>query len=129
LGSGFYTAIAVASLGANSKPREAFNWMLLAFAVSQFLELQLIPRLTMDGIYYFFIATYLITLPFVRMIPIKGVETVPRRNHLDKSTPAQVSVGWYRGNRHRPTSTSVPIGQILSWQPAHRGLRVNGQGK
>ena len=28
LGSGFYTAVAVASLGANSKPREAFNWML-----------------------------------------------------------------------------------------------------
>ena len=44
LGSGFYTAVAVAGLGAHSKPREAFNWMLLAFAVSQFLELQLIPR-------------------------------------------------------------------------------------
>jgi len=69
LGAGFYTAVAVAGLGAHSKPREAFNWMLLAFAISQFLELQLIPHLTMDGIYLFFIATYVVTLPFVRLIP------------------------------------------------------------
>lgn len=69
LGAGFYTAVAVAGLGAHSKPREAFNWMLLAFAVSQFLELQLIPHLTMNGIYVFFIATYVVTVPFVRLIP------------------------------------------------------------
>ena len=69
LGSGLYTAVAVAGLGAHSRPREAFNWMLLAFAVSQFLELQLIPHLTMNGIYVFFIATYVVTLPFVRVIP------------------------------------------------------------
>jgi len=69
LGAGFYTAVAVAGLGAHSKPREAFNWMLLAFAISQFLELQLIPHLTMNGIYLFFIATYVVTLPFVRLIP------------------------------------------------------------
>jgi predicted MFS family arabinose efflux permease len=69
LGAGFYTAVAVAGLGAHSKPREAFNWMLLAFAVSQFLELQLIPHLTINGIYVFFIATYVVTLPFVRLIP------------------------------------------------------------
>jgi predicted MFS family arabinose efflux permease len=69
LGSGFYTAVAVAGLGAHSRPREAFNWMLLAFAISQFLELQLIPHLTMNGIYVFFIATYVVTLPFVRVIP------------------------------------------------------------
>ncbi len=69
LGSGLYTAVAVAGLGANSKPREAFNWMLLAFAVSQFLELQLIPHLSMNGIYGFFLATYLFTLPFVRLMP------------------------------------------------------------
>ena len=72
LGAGFYTAVAVAGLGAHSRPREAFNWMLLAFAVSQFLELQLIPHLTMNGVYLFFIATYVITLPFVRLIPRAG---------------------------------------------------------
>ena len=69
LGAGFYTAVAVAGLGAHSRPREAFNWMLLAFAISQFLELQLIPHLSMNGIYLFFIATYVVTLPFVRLIP------------------------------------------------------------
>lgn len=69
LGAGLYTAVAVAGLGAHSKPREAFNWMLLAFAISQFLELQLIPHLSMNGVYLFFIATYVVTLPFVRLIP------------------------------------------------------------
>ena len=69
LGAGLYTAVAVAGLGAHSKPREAFNWMLLAFTVSQFLELQLIPHLSMNGVYLFFIATYVVTLPFVRLIP------------------------------------------------------------
>jgi predicted MFS family arabinose efflux permease len=69
LGAGIYTAVAVACLGAHSKPREAFNWMLLAFCISQFIELQLIPLLSMNGIYVFFIATYVVTLPFVHIIP------------------------------------------------------------
>ena len=69
LGAGIYTAVAVACLGAHSKPREAFNWMLLAFAISQFIELQLIPLLSMNGIYVFFIATYVVTLPFIHIIP------------------------------------------------------------
>ena len=68
-GAGLYTAVAVAGLGANSKPRGAFNGMLLAFAISQFLELQLIPHMSMTGIYVFFIATYAVTLPFVRLMP------------------------------------------------------------
>lgn len=68
-GAGLYTAVAVAGLGARSKPREAFNWMLLAFAFSQFIELQLIPHLSMTGIYLFFIATYVVTLPFVGYMP------------------------------------------------------------
>ena len=85
LGSGFYTAVAVAGLGAHSRPREAFNWMLLAFAVSQFLELQLIPHLTMNGIYVFFIATYVVTLPFVRVIP----KTSPPPSPTDAPSDAQ----------------------------------------
>ncbi len=68
-GAGLYTAVAVAGMGARSKPREAFNWMLLAFAFSQFIELQLIPHLSMTGIYGFFIATYVVTLPFVSLMP------------------------------------------------------------
>ena len=75
LGAGLYTAVAVAGLGAHSKPREAFNWMLLAFAISQFLELQLIPHLSMNGIYLFFIATYVVTLPFVKLIPTADIRS------------------------------------------------------
>ena len=75
-GAGLYTAVAVAGLGARSKPREAFNWMLLAFAFSQFIELQLIPHLSMAGIYIFFIATYVVTLPFVGLMPSQK-QTIP----------------------------------------------------
>ena len=100
LGAGFYTAVAVAGLGAHSRPREAFNWMLLAFAISQFLELQLIPHLSMNGIYLFFIATYVITLPFVRLIP---TVTVPAQ------VPESVSP-----NTQRPTLLAwVGIGAIV----------------
>lgn len=92
LGAGFYTAVAVAGLGAHSKPREAFNWMLLAFAVSQFLELQLIPHLTMNGIYLFFIATYVITLPFVRLIPRAGSPApLPAEVSSDNQRPTRLA--------------------------------------
>ena len=101
LGSGFYTAVAVAGLGAHSKPREAFNWMLLAFAISQFLELQLIPHLTMNGIYLFFIATYVVTLPFVRLIPIS-------------SAPGAESEAASSGDARRPTLLAwIGIGAIV----------------
>ena len=92
-GSGFYTAVAVAGLGAHSKPREAFNWMLLAFAISQFLELQLIPHLTMNGIYMFFIVTYVVTIPFVRLIPTVAVTSVePIEAQQDAKGPT--SLAW-----------------------------------
>lgn len=92
-GSGFYTAVAVAGLGAHSKPREAFNWMLLAFAISQFLELQLIPHLTMNGIYMFFILTYVVTIPFVRLIPTVAVTSVePIEAQQDAKGPT--SLAW-----------------------------------
>ena len=88
LGSGFYTAVAVAGLGAHSKPREAFNWMLLAFAISQFLELQLIPHLTMNGIYVFFIVTYVVTIPFVRLIPTVNLKSAePIEDEQDAKRP------------------------------------------
>ncbi len=93
LGAGFYTAVAVAGLGAHSKPREAFNWMLLAFAVSQFLELQLIPHLTMNGIYLFFIATYVVTLPFVRLIPRAG-SPAPLRAEVSSDNQRPTRLAW-----------------------------------
>ena len=96
LGAGFYTAIAVAGLGAHSKPREAFNWMLLAFAISQLLELQLIPHLSMNGIYLFFIATYVVTLPFVRLIPTTHRPTAAQNTPTGAQRPtllAWVGIG------------------------------------
>ena len=91
LGAGFYTAVAVACLGAHSRPREAFNWMLLAFAVSQFLELQLIPHLSMNGIYLFFITTYVVTLPFVRLIPVTNPPAVAQNGPLKKQHPTHLA--------------------------------------
>ena len=69
IGSGIYTAVAVASLGASSKPARAYNLMLFAFAFSQAAEMQFLPMLSMEGIYWVFIICFLITLPFVGWIP------------------------------------------------------------
>ena len=94
LGAGLYTAVAVAGLGAHSKPREAFNWMLLAFAISQFLELQLIPHLSMNGVYLFFIATYVVTLPFVRLIPKTSAPApIPKASSEKQRPPLLAWVG------------------------------------
>ena len=79
-GSGIYTAVAVTSLGASSKPARAYNAMLFALAFSQALEMHFLPQLSMAGIYWVFIVCFLITLPFIRWIPARGharVETAP----------------------------------------------------
>jgi hypothetical protein len=70
--------------------------MLLAFAISQFLELQLIPHLSMNGIYLFFIATYVVTLPFVRLIPATNPPTAPQDTPTESRRPtllAWVGIG------------------------------------
>jgi predicted MFS family arabinose efflux permease len=69
VGSGIYTAVAVATLGGSSKPARAFNLMLFAFAFSQALEMQVLPMLSMNGIYLAFIACYIIGLPFLHWVP------------------------------------------------------------
>jgi MFS family permease len=69
LGSGIYTAVAVSSLGATSKPALAYNLMLFAFAFSQALELHFLPLMSMSGIYTVFIFCFLLTLPFIKWIP------------------------------------------------------------
>jgi predicted MFS family arabinose efflux permease len=68
-GSGIYTAIAVANLGATSKPARAYNMMLFAFAFSQALELHILPQLPMNGIYLVFVGCYALGLLFLRWIP------------------------------------------------------------
>jgi MFS family permease len=69
VGSGIYTAVAVSSLGASSKPARAFNAMLFAFAFSQALEMHFLPLLPMAGIYTLFIVCFLLTIPFIRWVP------------------------------------------------------------
>ena len=90
-GSGIYTAVAVATLGATSKPARAFNLMLFAFTISQALELYFLPRFTMNGIYTAFIACYLIGLVFIRWIPPRPV---------DKSLDVEIEVEESSGEHH-----------------------------
>lgn len=133
LGAGIYTAVAVACLGAHSKPREAFNWMLLAFAISQFIELQLIPLLSMNGIYIFFIATYVVTLPFVHIIPKESQATeVPLIDAAETKRPsvrawvgiaaiviAYVNIGAYWSNIELAAESAGLDGdwsaQVIAW--------------
>lgn len=74
VGSGVYTAIAVASLGASSRPARAYNIMLFCFAFTQAGEMFALPRLSMDGIYGVFIAAYLLGLLFLHWVPARPVE-------------------------------------------------------
>ena len=62
VGSGIFTAVAVSSLGASSKPALAYNAMLFAFAFSQALEMHFLPLLSMAGVYTVFIVCFLATL-------------------------------------------------------------------
>ncbi len=70
IGCGMYTAVAVATLGGGTRPARAYSLMMLAFAFSQAAEMQVLPRLSMNGIYLVFIVCYLLTLPFLRWIPV-----------------------------------------------------------
>ena len=92
IGSGIYTAVAVATLGATSKPARAFNILLFTFAFSQALELHVLPQLSMNGIYLAFIGCYLVSLPFLSWVPPRPYET-----HLN----VQVAVEEAGGGKHR----------------------------
>jgi predicted MFS family arabinose efflux permease len=70
-GSGIFTAIAVVSLGGTTKPVHAFNLLLFAFAFSTALELHTLPRLTMNGIYLFFIGLNVICIMFLHWVPAR----------------------------------------------------------
>jgi hypothetical protein len=68
-GSGIFTAVSIATLGASSKPARAFNMLLFFFAFTQALELYFLPKLSMNGIYTVFIVTILIGLPLTGWFP------------------------------------------------------------
>jgi predicted MFS family arabinose efflux permease len=66
----------VATLGGARNPAKAFNLMLFAFAFSQALEMQVLPMLSMNGIYLVFIACYLAGLPFLHWVPPRPIKKV-----------------------------------------------------
>jgi MFS family permease len=90
-GSGIYTAVAVASLGATAKPARAYNMMLFAFAFSQALEMHVLPQLSMNGIYMVFIGCFAVSLLFVRWVPAHPV---------DKGLDVEIDVEEAGGKHH-----------------------------
>jgi len=74
IGSGAYTGIAIATLAGTSKPARAFNILLFSFAFSQGGELWLLPKMTMEQIYMFFIGTYVVGLLFLHWLPPRPVD-------------------------------------------------------
>ncbi len=69
IGSGIFTAVAVVSLGATTNPVRAFNMLLFGFAFSTALELHLLPQLTMNEIYLFFIGLTVVCAVFLHWLP------------------------------------------------------------
>jgi predicted MFS family arabinose efflux permease len=97
-GSGIYTAVAVASLGACSRPARAYNMMLFAFAFSQALEMHVLPQLSMNGIYTVFIGAYALGLVVLHWIPAYPAEK-KLEIEIDEAQP---------GGRHHVVHRSVP---------------------
>jgi predicted MFS family arabinose efflux permease len=71
IGSGIFTSVAVVSLGGTTKPVRAFNMLLLGFAFSTALELHILPQLSMNEIYLFFIGLTTVCALFIRWIPTR----------------------------------------------------------
>jgi predicted MFS family arabinose efflux permease len=71
IGSGIFTAVAVVTLGATTNPVRAFNLLMLGFAFSTAIELHILPKFTMNGIYLFFIALTTVCALFIRWIPAR----------------------------------------------------------
>jgi len=94
VGSGIYTAVAVATLGATTDTARAYNLMLFAFAFSQALEIWFLPRLPMSGIYMVFIVAFALSLFFMRWLPARGLpaplESESERNESGLKVPRYV---------------------------------------
>ncbi len=102
-GSGAFTAVAMATLAGTSKPARAFNILLFAFAFSQGGELYLLPKLSMDGIYLFFICTYVVALLFLAWLPPRPVE---------KALDVEIDV---EDATHRHHEEHVHVPAIVPW--------------
>ena len=89
IGSGIFTAVAVVTLGATTNPVRAFNMLLLGFAFSTAAELHILPKLTMNEIYLFFIGLTTVCALFIRWIPSRPLNAEElalqekREDHLE----------------------------------------------
>ncbi|MFT5451894.1 MAG: putative MFS family arabinose efflux permease [Enterobacterales bacterium] len=90
IGSGIYTSVAVVSLGGTSNPARSYNLLLFAFAFSTALELYLLPKLSMNGIYLTFIGLYVLGLFFIFWVPSKPQAI----NEQPESDQKQQSSNW-----------------------------------
>ena len=82
-GSGIYTSVAVAVFGMSIRPALAYNLMLFSFAFSQALEMQVLPQLSMNGIYTAFIVCFLITIPFLGWLQSYPVSKDTDQTHAE----------------------------------------------
>lgn len=92
IGSGAYTAVAIATLGGTTKPARTFNLLLFTFAFTQAGELFVLPKLSMDGIYLVFIGSYVLGLLFIGWVPPRPVE---------KSLDVEIDVEEPDGHHHK----------------------------
>jgi predicted MFS family arabinose efflux permease len=69
IGSGIFTGTAVATLGGATNTVRAFNLLLLGFAFSTALEIQLFSRFTLNSIYWFLIGSAAVCGLFLRWLP------------------------------------------------------------
>lgn len=86
IGSGIFTAVAVVSLGGTTKPVRAFNMLLFGFAFSTALELHILPKLTMNEIYLFFIGLAIVCALFLRWLPSRplSAEELEQQEQIDE---------------------------------------------
>ena len=91
IGAGIYTGIAVATIAGHSRPAFAFGLELVAFAVSQGAELKFLPYLSMNGIYWVLVGTFVVGLLFISWLP---------RRPAEKSLDVEVDVEESSGEHH-----------------------------
>lgn len=103
MGSGAFTAIAIATLAGSSKPARAFNIMLFAFAFSQGIELLVLPQLPMAQIYLFLIGTYVVGLMLLHWLPPYPV---------DKALDVEIDVEERQGGHH---IEHAPVPPLVPW--------------
>ncbi|MFT5710366.1 MAG: putative MFS family arabinose efflux permease [Halioglobus sp.] len=104
IGSGAYTAVAVATLAGTAKPARAFNILLFSFAFSQGGALYLLPKLSMNEIYLLFIVTYILGLLAIRWLPAHPIEK--RLAATDDNIEVQHEID--SGHGHIPVPKAVP---------------------